>query len=87
MNCYPFIEAEKVAAAQRQAGVRAAEGLQVPPTTQRAGPALGRAAQDAELAGQVRAVHEESKGRYGAPRVHAQLRAQGRGTPASGSPG
>ena len=37
-----------------------------------------RAAQDAELAAQVRAVHGESKGRYGSPRVHAALRAQGR---------
>jgi hypothetical protein len=36
-----------------------------------------RARQDAELAAQVKAAHRESKGRYGSPRVHAQLRAQG----------
>jgi len=32
---------------------------------------------DAALAAQVKAVQKESSGRYGAPRVHAQLRAQG----------
>ncbi len=37
-----------------------------------------RAAQDAGLAAQVKTVHEESKGRYGSPRIHAELRAQGR---------
>jgi transposase InsO family protein len=37
-----------------------------------------RARGDAELAAQVRAVHQGSKGRYGSPRVHAALRAQGR---------
>jgi transposase InsO family protein len=36
------------------------------------------ARQDAELAARVEAVHEDSKGRYCAPRVHAQLRADGR---------
>jgi hypothetical protein len=30
------------------------------------------------MATQVKTVHEESKGRYGAPRVHAQLRNEGR---------
>ena len=32
---------------------------------------------DVELAGEIQAVHEESKGRYGAPRVHAELRRRG----------
>ena len=27
---------------------------------------------------EVRAAHEEAKGRYGAPRVHAQLRTRGK---------
>jgi hypothetical protein len=37
-----------------------------------------REREDAELAGQIKTVHEDSKGRYGAPRVHAELRSQGR---------
>ena len=32
---------------------------------------------DRILLGQIRAVHEKSRGRYGSPRVHAELRAQG----------
>jgi putative transposase len=34
--------------------------------------------EDAELTGQIRAVHEECKGRYGAPQVQAELRRRGR---------
>jgi len=78
VNCYPFIEAEK----SRQRNVkRACELLKVSRSAYyaaRDGQPSERAAQDADLAAQVRTVHEESKGRYGAPRVHAQLRAQGR---------
>ena len=78
MNCYPFIEAEKV----RQRNVKqACELLKVSRSAYyqaRGDEPSDRAAQDAELAAQVKTVHEESKGRYGAPRVHAQLRAQGK---------
>ena len=78
MNCYPFIEAEK----SRQRNVkRACELLKVSRSAYyaaRDGQASDRARQDTELAARVKAVHEESKGRYGSPRVHAQLRAQGR---------
>jgi transposase InsO family protein len=78
VNCYPFIEAEK---AQHRNVKRACELLKVSRSAYSAaregGPSL-HAAEDAELAAQVKAVHEQSKGRYGAPRVHAQLRAEGR---------
>jgi len=78
VNCYPFIEAEK----SRQRNVkRACELLKVSRSAYyaaRDGQASDRARQDTELAARVKAVHEESKGRYGSPRVHAQLRAQGR---------
>ena len=71
MNCYPFIEAEK---AQRRNVKRACELLKVSRAAyyQHAGGCRSAARQDAELAAQVKAVHEESKGRYGAPRVHAR---------------
>jgi transposase InsO family protein len=78
VNCYPFIEAEK---AQRRNVKRACELLKVSRAAYyaaRKAPLSERARQDAELAEQVRAVHGESKGRYGSPRVHAALRAQGR---------
>jgi transposase InsO family protein len=78
VNCYPFIEAEK---AQRRNVKRACELLKVSRAAyyqaRRSQPSQ-RARQDASLTAEVRAVHEESKGRYGAPRIHAQLRAQGR---------
>jgi transposase InsO family protein len=77
VNCYPFIEAER---AQRRNVKRACELMKVSRSAYYA--ARGRrpsqrAALDAELAARVTVVHGESKGRYGSPRVHAQLRAQG----------
>ena len=78
MNCYPFIEAEK---AQRRDVKRACELLKVSRSAYyqaRGDEPSSREREDAELAAQVKAVHDDSKGRYGAPRVHAQLRAQGK---------
>jgi transposase InsO family protein len=37
-----------------------------------------RAAADRALAAEIRAAHAASRGRYGSPRVHAELRAHGR---------
>lgn len=37
-----------------------------------------RAAAEAALVGEIREVHRETRGAYGVPRVHAELRAQGR---------
>jgi hypothetical protein len=77
VNCYPFIEAEK----SRRCNVkRACELLKVSRSASyaaRDGRPSQRAARDAELGARVKTIHEESKGRYGSPRVHAQLRAQG----------
>ncbi|WP_437499251.1 IS3 family transposase [Sorangium sp. So ce1099] len=36
-----------------------------------------RAKSDAQLSVQIRAVHHKSRGRYGSPRIHAELRARG----------
>jgi transposase InsO family protein len=77
VNCYPFIEAEK---AGRRNVTRACALLKVsraafyahlsgPPRRERV---------DAELTEQIRDVHEDSRGRYGAPRIHAELRRRGR---------
>jgi len=77
VNCYPFIEAEK---AQRRNVKRACELLKVSRAAYyaaRAGRPSGRKREDAELASQIKAVHDDCEGRYGAPRVHAQLRAEG----------
>ena len=77
MNVYPFIEAEKRG---RRNVKRACELLKVSRAAfyaHLAGPSR-RDQDDAELASEIQAVHEESRGRYGAPRVHAELRRRGR---------
>jgi putative transposase len=40
-------------------------------------PLSGRARADVELTARIEAIHRESRGTYGAPRVHAELAAQG----------
>jgi transposase InsO family protein len=76
VNVYPFIEAEKK---RRRNVKRACELLKVSRAAfyaHRAGPSR-RDRADAELASEIQAVHEESRGRYGAPRVHAEMRRRG----------
>ena len=76
MSVYPFIEAEK---AGRRNVSRACALLKVSRAAfyaHLAGPSQ-REQQDAELTGQIQAVHQQSQGRYGAPRVHAELRRRG----------
>jgi transposase InsO family protein len=78
VNVYPFIEAEK---AERRNVKRACELLQVSRAAyyadRRSGPSR-RELEDDELTEAIRSVHEDSKGRYGAPRIHAELRRAGR---------
>ena len=76
MNVYPFIAAEKRG---RRNVKRACELLKVSRAAfyeYLKGPSR-RSPQDAELAARIQAVHQESRGRYGAPRVHAELRRRG----------
>ena len=78
MNLYPFIEAEKT---QQRSVKRACELLEVSRAayyTDRAGIPSARQVADEQLTEHIRRAHETSKGRYGAPRIHAQLRRQGR---------
>jgi transposase InsO family protein len=76
VNVYPFIAAEKRG---RRNVKRACELLKVSRAAfyeYLKGPSR-RGPQDAELAAKIQAVHQESRGRYGAPRVHAELRRRG----------
>ncbi|PIM71217.1 IS3 family transposase [Streptomyces sp. JV178] len=79
MTVHPFIEAEKRAGHSVK---RACELLKVSRTafyarrTATPGP---RAVRDTELTELITAVHERSRGTYGAPRVHAALKREGSG--------
>ena len=78
MNCYPFIEAEK---AQQRNVKRACELLKVSRAAYyaaRDGQPSDRDREDADLMTRIAAEHKRSEGRYGAPRIHAELRGQGR---------
>jgi len=78
VNVYPFIEAEK---SQQRNVKRACVLLKVSRSAfyadRTAGPSQ-RERDDAELTDAIAAVHDESTGTYGAPRVHAELAEQGR---------
>ncbi|WP_441247944.1 IS3 family transposase [Kitasatospora sp. McL0602] len=77
MNVHPFIEAEKVGGHSVK---RACELLQVSRAafyTRRTGTVGPRRARDLELGDQIARVHQDSRGTYGAPRVHAALRRDG----------
>ena len=77
MNVYRFIEAER---AQQRSVKRACALLEVSRAayyTHRAGTLSARQRTDDELTGHIRAAHQASKGRYGAPRIHAELRRRG----------
>jgi transposase InsO family protein len=78
VNLYPFIEAEKT---QQRNVKRACELLKVSRAayyTHRAGAPSVRQVADEQLTEHIRHAHQASKGRYGTPRIHAQLRRQGR---------
>jgi transposase InsO family protein len=77
VNLYRFIEAEK---AQQRTLKRACELLEVSRAAyyaHRAGSVSARQRTDEELTDHIRQAHQASKGRYGAPRIHAELRRRG----------
>jgi transposase InsO family protein len=78
VNVYPFIEAEKVSTTGNVK--RVCELLEVSRAAyyaHRAGDVSRRARDDAELTERIVAIHAESNGTYGAPRVQAELVAAG----------
>jgi transposase InsO family protein len=77
VNLYPFIEAEKT---QQRNVKRACALLEVSRAAyyaNRADSPSTRQQLDQELTEHIRQAHQTSKGRYGAPRIHAQLRRDG----------
>ena len=73
MKLDPFIEAEKTAGHRVQRMCDLFEVSRAAYYQRRNGEPSVRAVTDAELTEQIRAVHDESKGTYGAPRVHRAL--------------
>ncbi|WP_371800209.1 hypothetical protein OG963_42535 [Streptomyces sp. NBC_01707] len=72
MTVHPFIEAEKQSGHNAKC---ACELLKVSRTAfhaRRTGKPGPRAVRDAELTGHFAAVHQHSRGTYGAPRIHLQ---------------
>lgn len=77
MNLWPFIEVEE---AEQHSVKRACELLEVSRAAyyeQRKHVPSRRDLDDAELMDRIKTIHADSKGTYGAPRIHAQLRRDG----------
>jgi len=73
MTVDPFIEAEEVAGHSVQNACRLLEVSRAAYYERRNGVPSAREVTDAELTEKIIAIHKESKGTYGAPRVHKEL--------------
>jgi transposase InsO family protein len=78
VNVYPFIEAERAGGHNVARACALLEVSRAAYYVHRSNRPSVRERADAELLAQIRAVHDESGGSYGAPRVHAALRRRGR---------
>ncbi|MGH8966470.1 MAG: IS3 family transposase [Actinomycetes bacterium] len=78
MNIYPFIEAEKVGDHNVKRACELLEVSRAAYYADRTGGPSRREQDDADLTEAIKQAHEDSKGRYGAPRIHAGLRRAGR---------
>jgi putative transposase len=77
VSVQPFIEAEKVAGHSTTRACRLLEVSRAAFYERLAAPSSARAVSNAALTERIRAIHAESKGTYGSPRVHAALRRAG----------
>ncbi len=73
MKVDPFIEAEKVAGHNVNKACGLLEVSRAAYYQRRNGPPSARQATDAELLEHITAIHTESKGTYGSPRIHREL--------------
>jgi transposase InsO family protein len=78
VNVYPFIEAEKAGDHNVKRACELLEVSRAAYYAQRTDQPCPRVREDAELTEQIKELHTESKGRYGAPRIHAALRRNGK---------
>ena len=74
MKVHPFIEAEKVAGNSVNSACRLLEVSRSAFYARTSNPPCARAVTDAEILGEIRAIHAESQGTYGSPRIHQELR-------------
>jgi len=77
VSVYPFIEAERADAHNVKRGCELLEVSRSAFYEYANGTSSLRECRDAELTGLIEEIHEESKGTYGAPRIHAELKARG----------
>jgi transposase InsO family protein len=77
MSVDPFIEAEEAAGHSVKNACHLLEVSRAAYYQRRKGVPSARKLSDAELAEQITAVHAESKGTYGSPRVHQELHKRG----------
>ena len=73
MKLYPFIEAEKIAGHNVAKTCDLLEVSRSAYYLRRNGEPSVRSVTDAELTEKIKAIHAESKGTYGSPRVHREL--------------
>jgi putative transposase len=73
MTVHPFIEAEEAAGHSVKNACRLLEVSKSAYYERRKGVPSARQVSDAELLEKITAIHKESKGTYGAPRIHKEL--------------
>jgi transposase InsO family protein len=77
VNLYRFIEAEKAEQRNVKGACELLEVSRAAYYAQHGHTWSARQVADGEITEQIRQIHQASRGRYGAPRVHAELRRHG----------